>query len=54
MNEELQNLIKTEVEKQIKKEKLALAKLIEQNFLYTGEFAGARKLIDTIDRWAMQ
>lgn len=53
MNEEqIKELIANEVKKKLKEEKEQLAQMVENRFLYTGEFAGARKLIDVVNEWA--
>lgn len=53
MNEEdIKELIAKEVNKKLKEEKKRFAKMVETRFLYTGEFAGARRLIDVVNDWA--
>ena len=50
--EEIKKLISSEVKKKMKEEKEQLAKMVENKFLYTGEFAGSRKLIDVVNEWS--
>lgn len=50
--EQIKELIANEVKKKLKEEKEQLALMVESRFLYTGEFAGARKLIDVVNDWA--
>ncbi len=50
--EQIKKLISSEVDKKLKAEKQLLATMIENNFLYTGEFAKASLLIDVINQWS--
>jgi len=49
---EIKNLVEIEVKKQLAIEKKKIAKKIHEKFIYTGEFAKARWLIDIFDEWA--
>jgi len=50
--EQIKELIASEVRKQLAEEKKQLAKMVRDKFLYTGQYAGAAKLMDVIDKWA--
>lgn len=55
MNEEqIKELIANEVKQKLKEEKEKFARMVKNKFLYTGEFAGARKLIDVVNEWAIK
>ena len=49
--DQIKELIANEVSRKLAEERKELAKLIERKFLYTGEFVGARRLIDAINEW---
>lgn len=51
-NEEVKELIKNEIARHVKEEKGKLAKIIENKFLYRGEYVGARNLMDAVNSWA--
>lgn len=49
--EEIKSLIESEVNKKVLIAKQQLSNIIDKRFLYTGEYAGARKLIDAVREW---
>lgn len=53
MNEEqIKQLIKIETARQLKREKEQLTYLLENKFLYKGEFVQTRKFLDAIKEWS--
>jgi hypothetical protein len=52
MNEEqIKQLIQTEVQRQLYKEKKKLAVEIKNKLLYTGQYAGSALIMEAIDNW---
>lgn len=50
--EEIKKLIHDEVKAKLAEEKKKLANLVEGKLLYTGQYAGAAKIMDIFKEWA--